>query len=91
MVDYNISYSIKKALIKKDMVGDENELFRTTQLEETRMKLGVKLLKEKNPDLELDILAVENRFFGGSILSAGLLVVDNFRYSLEEYRDRLEI
>ncbi|OCL27760.1 hypothetical protein U472_04200 [Orenia metallireducens] len=64
-------------------------LLLTSKLAEARIRLGVELLQEKNPNLEIDILVVENRFFGGSILAAGLLVVDDFREALQEYRDGL--
>jgi NifB/MoaA-like Fe-S oxidoreductase len=67
----------------------DKTLLLTSKLAEARIRLGVELLQEKNPNLEIDILVVENRFFGGSILAAGLLVVDDFREALQEYRDGL--
>ena len=67
----------------------DKALLLISQLAEVRMKLGVELLREKKPNLEIEILAVENKFFGGSILTAGLLVVEDFRTALQEYKDRL--
>ncbi|WP_051412095.1 DUF512 domain-containing protein [Halonatronum saccharophilum] len=63
-------------------------LILTSQLAEKRIEL---VLKEVREEVEfLDILVAKNYFFGGTILSAGLLVLDDFRKTLKDYRGDLE-
>ncbi|GAB6099959.1 DUF512 domain-containing protein [Halanaerocella petrolearia] len=86
------SYDLAPDLIEniKNLIRSyrtDRVLLLTSQLAETRLKLAEELLKPDN-SLELEISAVENKFFGGSILSAGLLTVDDFRQELLNYEER---
>jgi len=55
----------------------------TSELAAAVISLGLKrFLKD---DAAVKVVPVKNRFFGGSIGAAGLLTVEDFRISLEEY------
>ncbi|GAB6138803.1 radical SAM protein [Halanaerobaculum tunisiense] len=66
----------------------EKILLLTSQLAEARLETARDLLIP-NQDREVEVLAVENQFFGGSILSAGLLTVSDLRQSLTTYQKEL--
>jgi NifB/MoaA-like Fe-S oxidoreductase len=55
----------------------------TSELASPVINLGLqKFLKD---EAEVRAVAVKNRFFGGSIGAAGLLTVEDFKFSLEEH------
>jgi NifB/MoaA-like Fe-S oxidoreductase len=55
----------------------------TSELAAPAINLGLqRFLKH---DADVSMVVVKNRFFGGSIGAAGLLTVEDFKFSLEEY------
>lgn len=49
-------------------------------------KIGV----DSSSEMEIKILPVENKFFGGSIMAAGLLVVEDFLKTINDQREKVE-
>ncbi|AGB40310.1 radical SAM superfamily enzyme,PDZ domain-containing protein [Halobacteroides halobius DSM 5150] len=90
-----VSYDLAPDLIEriKKIIRSyraDKVLILTSQLAEARLKLASDSLKPDNTT-EIKILAVENQFFAGSILSAGLLTVDDFKQRLRGYQGALAI
>ncbi|TDX50959.1 hypothetical protein [Orenia marismortui] len=64
-------------------------LLLSSQLASKRIGLGIEYLKSHNQNLVIDLLKVKSYFVGGSIMSDGLLVVDDFRKMLYQYQEEL--
>ncbi|SDC23759.1 MULTISPECIES: DUF512 domain-containing protein [unclassified Candidatus Frackibacter] len=88
VLDYDISSKrIKKIeqIITSKVV--KKVVLLTSVLGERIVKLGVeKIIDESLSEIEVKILPIKNKFFGGSIMAAGLLVADDFLDAIYEYQ-----
>lgn len=85
---FNYDISKKKVDKLKKLINSnqyKNCLIITSQLAKYMMKEIKNKLKKDFPDISLSILPVENRYFGGSIKCAGLLVTGDIINTLKEY------
>ncbi|MCK8816132.1 DUF512 domain-containing protein [Natroniella sulfidigena] len=88
------SYDLAPQLVEKlerviNYHHAEQILILTSVLATEVIKEGLQLLLNNNPTWQLEVATVNNDFFGGSILCAGLLVVDDFRKVLLDYQEQL--
>ncbi|MCK8826165.1 DUF512 domain-containing protein [Natroniella acetigena] len=67
----------------------EQVLILTSVLATEIIREGLQLVLNNNPTWQIEIATVSNNFFGGSILCAGLLVVEDFRKILLSYKEQL--
>ncbi|WP_408955570.1 DUF512 domain-containing protein [Natroniella sp. ANB-PHB2] len=67
----------------------ERVLILTSVLATEVIKVGLQLVLKNNPSWYLEVVTTKNNFFGGSILCAGLLVVDDFRKALLNCKEQL--
>ncbi|MCK8824134.1 DUF512 domain-containing protein [Fuchsiella alkaliacetigena] len=90
VLDYDIDLArLEKIKAKVEQAAAERVVILTSLLGQRVIKLA---LEELMPDLfsKIDILLVKNRFFGGNIMAAGLLVVSDFLTAIEKHKAKLK-
>ena len=86
VMDYDIDSSIKDDIRR---ICARNKKVKVWIL---ASKLGTPILEELLKDLEeaIEVVETENLFFGGSIMCAGLLTVDDFLMTYEKFREKIK-
>lgn len=91
VLDYDISVHRLNKI--KDIINNNsagNILFLTSILGERIVRMGLeKVMSDLLTELKIEILPVENNFFGGSIMTAGLLVVDDFKEVIAQNQQKV--
>jgi len=93
VMDYDLDPVIIDKLIKiiKNCEKSNIILITSKMAKEMLEFLNNNQLKEIFPEKKIKVLEVKNKFFGGSIVTAGLLTVNDIRSELEKYKlKRLE-
>ncbi|WP_028309733.1 radical SAM protein [Desulfitibacter alkalitolerans] len=84
VMDYDIDSSIREDIRRICIRNRRKKIWIMAS------KLGAPILREllKDMDAEAEVVETENLFFGGSIVCAGLLTVDDFLMAYEKIRAR---
>ena len=93
VMDYDLDPVIIDKLIKIIKKCEKSNIILITSKMAKEMLefLNNNQLKEIFPEKKIKVLEVKNKFFGGSIVTAGLLTVNDIRSELEKYKlKRLE-
>jgi NifB/MoaA-like Fe-S oxidoreductase len=89
----NYDISLKRLDKVKNIIinsSAQKVLLLISKLGEKVVKMGLKkVMFDMSSKIEIKVLAVENRFFGGSIMSAGLLVVEDFVQAIDDYQSEI--
>ena len=85
VMDYDIDSSIKESIRRICIRNKKGNVWILAS------KLGISILTELLKDMEekIEILETENLFFGGSIMCAGLLTVDDFLMTYDKIKVRV--
>ncbi len=91
VLDYDISLERLKKIRKRIIANSTREvLIFTSTFGNKVVELGIKeVMSDLLDDVKIKVIAVKNNFFGGSIMAAGLLVVDDFLDAIYEYQNEI--
>ncbi len=75
VLDYDLSLTVINSIENKiNMENYQDILIITSQFSKNLFELIIKNLADKFPEKNIELLAVDNEYFGGSIMCTGLLV-----------------